>query len=172
MLQGGKFDCVEERGWVQWGRKVHVWPYGMILMHTTRSSTSNACPQAQRPGHLMHRTICCCCVGCRCVCRSTWSPCDTPCGPGTQTRVRYTMPPSLQSSSPACSSSAFVQQQACTGAVASCPSSCAYGAWSGFGACSRTCGGGTQYRTRALTAGVASCGPLISVQLCNTQACA
>jgi hypothetical protein len=97
--------------------------------------------------------------------------CDTPCGPGTQTRVRYTMPPSIQLSNSACSPLDYVQRQACTGASGSCPGGCTFGAWSAWGSCSRTCGGGTRYQTRTLTSGGSTCGPLLQTQLCNTQPC-
>jgi hypothetical protein len=97
--------------------------------------------------------------------------CDTSCGPGTQTRVRYSLPPSLQTLSAACSTFDFIQQQACTGDTAVCPTMCVFAPWSTWGPCSRPCGGGTRYQTRLLLIGSATCGPLIVTQLCNAHAC-
>jgi len=52
-----------------------------------------------------------------------------------------------------------------------------WGAWSSFGACSLTCGSGTQTRTRLCNnpapsnGGVACSGAASESQACNTQAC-
>jgi len=52
---------------------------------------------------------------------------------------------------------------------------CVLGSWSGFGACSQSCGGGVQSRSRTPIVlsqnGGTPCGPLGDVQQCNTQAC-
>ena len=85
------------------------------------------------------------------------------------TRVRYSLPPSLQTTSAACSANAFIQSQPCT--ATACSGTCTYTAWTSFGACSKTCGGGTQMSTRTLSSGPATCGPFVQTQLCNTQAC-
>jgi len=100
---------------------------------------------------------------------SVWSPCDTTCGAGTQTRVRMTMPPGRELLSQACAANQLIQAQACT--AAACPTGCTFGPWTNWGTCSNTCGGGTQIATRTKTAGGATCGPVLKTQLCNTQAC-
>jgi hypothetical protein len=52
-----------------------------------------------------------------------------------------------------------------------------WGAWSAFGACSKTCGGGTQTRTRLCNnpapanGGAACVGSASESQSCNTQSC-
>ena len=85
--------------------------------------------------------------------------------------MRYTLPATLQTTSAACSSQSYIEIQACTSATA-CSTACTFGPWTAWGACSKPCGGGTQYQTRTLVSGAAaSCGPMLQVQLCNTQAC-
>jgi hypothetical protein len=57
----------------------------------------------------------------------------------------------------------------------SCAVNCEVSAWSGWGACSKSCGGGEQVRSRTITRqptnGGASCPVLSESQPCNTQAC-
>lgn len=100
---------------------------------------------------------------------SVWSPCDTPCGAGKQTRVRLTTPPGLEQSHAACGDVELIQQRACS-APSSC-GSCAFSAWTNWGACSKACGGGTQIQTRRVTSGGDSCGPVVNTALCNMQSC-
>jgi hypothetical protein len=105
---------------------------------------------------------------------SDWSMCDANCGIGTQTRVRYTLPPSLQLTAAACNANTYIESAACS-APTTCTNgaSCSLSEWTAWGACSNTCGGGTRIRTRELLAGSAtSCGPVLQTQLCNTAACA
>ena len=47
----------------------------------------------------------------------------------------------------------------------------AYGAWSSFGSCSKTCGGGQQTRTRTCNKGNQCSGPATDVHRCNTKPC-
>jgi peptidoglycan-N-acetylglucosamine deacetylase len=101
---------------------------------------------------------------------SDWSDCDVSCGPGTQTRVRLTMPPSLAQTSAACGSVPLIESRACSGQAA-CSSSCTYNAWTNWGACSKSCGGGTQIQTRTVKSGGSGCGAVLQTQVCNTQAC-
>jgi peptidoglycan/xylan/chitin deacetylase (PgdA/CDA1 family) len=102
---------------------------------------------------------------------SVWSPCDANCGAGKQTRTRFTIPPGLEKTSAACAGVVLIQQQACTSSTA-CGGSCTFSAWTNWGACSKSCAGGTQMQTRSLLSGTPSkCGPMVNVQLCNTQSC-
>jgi hypothetical protein len=52
---------------------------------------------------------------------------------------------------------------------------CAVSDWSNYGNCSKTCGGGTQSRTRTITTqpsnGGQACPTLIETKSCNTQSC-
>lgn len=103
---------------------------------------------------------------------SDWSDCDANCGSGTQTRVRLTLPPSLKQTSAACGSVPLFESRVCTAATATCPTTgCEFGSWTKWGSCSATCGGGTQIRTRAVSSGGSSCGPVLQTQLCNMHAC-
>jgi hypothetical protein len=48
--------------------------------------------------------------------------------------------------------------------------SCVFGEWSSFGACSRSCGGGTQLKTRLLVSGDSTvCGPAVETRVCSMQ---
>jgi hypothetical protein len=67
----------------------------------------------------------------------------------------------------------LTQSQACN--TQACPVDCAVSAWSAWGTCSATCGGGTQTQTRTVVTpssnGGAACPALTQSQACNTQAC-
>ena len=56
------------------------------------------------------------------------------------------------------------------------PVNCQVSAWSDWSMCSKTCGGGTQTRTRMVTQppmnGGTACPALSETRACNTQACA
>ena len=96
--------------------------------------------------------------------------CDASCGIGRQTRVRLTLPPSLQKTSSSCSEvGPFIQAQACVVTPACATSGCTFGTWTNWGPCSATCGGGVQIQTRTVSG--TSCGPVLRSQLCNTQVC-
>ena len=100
---------------------------------------------------------------------SEWSVCDANCGKGSQTRVRLTLPPGREKSVAACGSRDMVQLRSCQGPTA-CSSKCVYSAWTRWGQCSQTCGGGTQISTRTVYSGK-DCEPAVRVQLCNMQSC-
>lgn len=102
---------------------------------------------------------------------SLWSPCDTPCGTGTSTRVRYAMPPALQTTV-LCTGTVFVEAQSCSAGTACSPESvCGMGPWTNWGACTARCGGGTRVRTRPGAVVSGTCGPLVQTQVCNAQSC-
>eukprot|EP01062_Namystynia_karyoxenos_P050937 TRINITY_DN3979_c0_g2_i1.p1 TRINITY_DN3979_c0_g2~~TRINITY_DN3979_c0_g2_i1.p1 ORF type:complete len:1586 (+),score=449.87 TRINITY_DN3979_c0_g2_i1:111-4868(+) len=69
------------------------------------------------------------------------------------------------------SSFSFDVQVSCTGGAQSCLVS----DWSAWSTCDRSCGGGSQTRTRTVTrqpsAGGAACPTLVESQTCNAQAC-
>lgn len=101
---------------------------------------------------------------------SDWSKCTRTCGGGMQVRTREVTKPGT-SGGKECGALAEVKQ--CN--TDACPVDCQVSAWSEWGSCSKTCGGGTQTRTRTTTVppanGGKACPPLTETQSCNTQAC-
>jgi hypothetical protein len=110
---------------------------------------------------------------------SAWDPwgncvgdCST--GLGIQSRKRYCNNPSPANGGTQCEGAAS-QTQICN--MTSCPFDGGWSPYSEWGTCSKTCGGGTQSRTRTCTNptpanGGASCvGDAVDSQSCNTQPC-
>ena len=117
---------------------------------------------------------------------SEWGDCDSKCGPGQQTRVRYTLIPDLHRRSLACSNTELIQSRQCTGSLggveqAECPPTSVFTEWSDYGPCSEPCQGGTQISTRTQLSGPGADvldtqiagigGPWTRFRLCNTQPC-
>lgn len=107
---------------------------------------------------------------------SAWGTCSKVCGSGTQTRKRTVTQKSNYDGS-TCSTSTETGSQSCN--TQSCCSSTtpSYGAWSAWGSCSKSCGSGTQIRTRTVTNKSTYDGSTCSTstgsesQSCNTQTC-
>jgi len=101
---------------------------------------------------------------------SSWSACSKSCGGGSQTRTRTITKPASNGGKD-CGS--LVETQSCNSIA--CPTDCVTSDWSTWSACSKSCGGGTQTRTRTVTKPAANggkdCGSLTETQPCNTQAC-
>ncbi|XP_046560771.1 A disintegrin and metalloproteinase with thrombospondin motifs adt-1-like, partial [Haliotis rubra] len=99
-----------------------------------------------------------------------WSTCTLTCGGGQQWRTRNCIGPF--DGGKECPGPRNVTQ-ACN--TDNCPIDGVYGEWSSWGACSDTCGGGTQDRTRSCTApkygGVDCLGPAVDTMACNTNHC-
>ena len=97
-----------------------------------------------------------------------WGACSAGCGSGTQTKTRTCSTGSAGSAH--CSGSAIESQACGTGS-----STCGWSGFGGWGACSASCGGGTQTKTRSCStgsAGSANCaGSASQSQSCNTQSC-
>jgi hypothetical protein len=104
---------------------------------------------------------------------STWGACSKTCGSGTQTRTRTITVPAAKFGTPCPPPAELTESQACN--TQACPVDCQVSAWNAWSACSKTCGGGTQTRTRTVTQqpanGGAACPALQEQQVCNTQAC-
>ena len=98
-----------------------------------------------------------------------WTSCDKPCGGGTQKRTRSVLT-ARRNKGIECPP--LEETQPCN--QESCSVDCVveYGAW---GACSKTCGGGTQTRTGVVKVqplnGGKACPPLTETRACNTQGC-
>jgi len=101
---------------------------------------------------------------------SPWSACTATCGGGIQTRTRTILVPPANGGAPC---GPLVQTQSCN--TQPCPVDCVLSDWSPWSACTVTCGGGVQTRTRTVLVppafGGAPCGPLVETQPCNTQPC-
>ncbi len=95
-----------------------------------------------------------------------WSGCSKSCGTGTQTRTRP-----LYSSYTGQYCKTETGSQNCN--TFSCCSSTYAGDWSGWSSCSKSCGGGTQTRTRSLYSNYTGqyCSTETGSQSCNTQTC-
>jgi len=104
-----------------------------------------------------------------------WGVCPVACGGGQQTRT-YTVTTPAQNGGAACPATAGQSgTQACN--VQGCPVACV-GAWSAYGACSVSCGGGQQTRTFTITtqaanggAGCPAANGQSQAQACNVQGC-
>ena len=105
---------------------------------------------------------------------SNWDSCSKTCGEGTQTRTRVCNNPSPAHGGAQCSGD-DTDSQSCN--TQPCPRDGGWSGWSNWGSCSKTCGGGTQTRTRVCNNpspahGGAQCsGDDTDSQSCNTQPC-
>lgn len=105
---------------------------------------------------------------------SGWSECSAKCGGGVQQRTRYVTQPASHGGLPCGETS---ETREC--GVESCDKDCELGAWTGFGACSKACGGGYQESTRPVVSpaeGGGTCPSSSSsframYKECNTHAC-
>jgi hypothetical protein len=99
---------------------------------------------------------------------STWSGCSSTCGTGTLTRTRTLQQPQVGGA--ACGDA--VESQSCN--APACPVNCVEASWSSWGACSVTCGGGSQSRSRVSQQpqhGGTACGPSSESQQCGASPC-
>ena len=106
---------------------------------------------------------------------SDWSACSSNCGGGKQTQTYTINIPSAYGGTMCPSSNGTVNTQPCN--TQACPVNC-LGSWGSFGACSVTCGGGTQTQTYIVNTPAANGGTACPVnnnatnaQACNSQAC-
>merc|ERR1712139_754777 len=93
------------------------------------------------------------------------------CGSGTKTRTRK-VTKAAKNGGTACP--ALKATQKCN--TKACPVNCAVSGWGVWTKCSKTCGSGTQFRTRKVTKaaknGGTACPAHKATQKCNTHACA
>eukprot|EP01127_Copromyxa_protea_P011653 TRINITY_DN294_c0_g1_i1.p1 TRINITY_DN294_c0_g1~~TRINITY_DN294_c0_g1_i1.p1 ORF type:complete len:1674 (-),score=432.23 TRINITY_DN294_c0_g1_i1:61-4824(-) len=102
---------------------------------------------------------------------TAWSACTASCGGGTQSSTRGQ---TAATNGGAACSGASSRSQSCN--TNGCPVNCAWSAWSAWSTCSKTCGTGSQTKTRtvataAANGGSACSGATSQTQSCNTQAC-
>eukprot|EP00105_Crassostrea_gigas_P023961 XP_011444035.1 PREDICTED: SCO-spondin isoform X3 [Crassostrea gigas] len=104
----------------------------------------------------------------------SYSTCTVTCGGGTQGRNRTCSSPAPQYGGKACSGSSSSSQSCNTH---NCPIDGNWASWGSYAACSVTCGGGRQSRTRTCTnpapqyLGANCVGSTSSSQSCNTHNC-
>jgi len=116
-----------------------------------------------------------CPIDCEVSTWTEWNSCSKPCGGGVQTRTRTVTKPSAYGGKecPLLKETKPCNEQSCQ--VPPSAINCEVSAWSNWGGCSKTCGGGTQKRTRTVTKpaanGGAACPVLEESQTCNTLAC-
>uniref|UniRef100_A0A7M5X072 C-type lectin domain-containing protein n=1 Tax=Clytia hemisphaerica TaxID=252671 RepID=A0A7M5X072_9CNID len=105
----------------------------------------------------------------------SWGACDAPCGPGTQIEERSCTNPSVSNGGLSCCGSATGNTQSCE--VVPCPVNGGWTAWGTWGACTATCGTGSQERSRTCTnptpahGGDPCAGDTSESQDCNTNPC-
>ena len=96
-----------------------------------------------------------------------WSSCSAVCGDGIRTRTRTIVDAGDGNCPP------LEESESCNNGP--CRADCVMSDWSAWSACSSTCGGGTQTRTRTIITpasnGGAVCGPETETRSCNMQAC-
>ena len=102
---------------------------------------------------------------------SEWSTCTATCGGGVQSRSRTVI---KKSSNGGTACPTLTESRTCNSQA--CVVNCQVSDWSEWGTCSKTCGGGTQSRTRTIikpaeNGGIACPIDLSENRLCNCQAC-
>jgi len=122
--------------------------------HERRACATEACP-----------------VDCVMAHWSAWGECSATCGEGTWVRSRGVMYNPMHGGA-VCG--ARLESGPCN--EGPCPIHCTVSAWTPWGTCTKTCGGGSHRRTREVTNharhGGFSCPSLEEEQDCNTEACA
>jgi len=157
--------------WVSWGSCDATCGGGTLTrirsIQTPASCGGTACPATT--GTIDCNTNCCpvsCVVG-EWV---SWGSCSSSCGGGQQLRQRriLTQPSCGGYSCPSTSDNRACNSQGC-------PSNCVTGEWRSWASCTKSCGSGTKYRTRAVMTpasnGGTSCGTTSETVSCNTQSC-
>lgn len=101
---------------------------------------------------------------------SSWSACSQSCGTGSQSRTRQT---EVEAAYGGVQCPPWTQTQVCN--AQACPIDCVVSTFSDWSTCSKTCGAGSQSRTRTITRanafGGKLCAPLSEARKCNTLHC-
>eukprot|EP00112_Aurelia_sp_Birch-Aquarium-sp1_P019789 Seg4965.1 transcript_id=Seg4965.1/GoldUCD/mRNA.D3Y31 product=Hemicentin-1 protein_id=Seg4965.1/GoldUCD/D3Y31 len=106
-----------------------------------------------------------------------WTPCKGKCGMGLKVRERTCTNPKPQGKGKDCSGLGDSTEGASCDTGKKCPVNGGYGKWSKYAACSKSCGGGIQTRTRKCDSpapqhgGLPCTDPASESQACNTEKC-
>ena len=117
-----------------------------------------------------------CPVDCLLSAWTAWTSCSATCGKGTksQMRVAAAQPRFGGRACPEAGSALLNRAAACD--AGACPVHCAVSDWQMWSKCSKTCGGGFQFRLRQVTRHAAhggfACPLLTQAQKCNSEPCA
>lgn len=149
---------------------------GTGVQARTRSILRNPMYGGQPCGNLVQAQECqgtdCAAADADCVLSpwGDWSECTRSCGGGERLRTRSVLS-AASGGGAACGHTTEVQECNTQG----CPVACEVGPWSSWSSCSRTCGGGSRSRQRAVMVppqnGGQSCPPLDESMTCNEAAC-
>jgi uncharacterized protein YukE len=111
-----------------------------------------------------------CPVDCKLSDWSEWTACSKLCGGGEQTRTRSVL---VNPANGGKSCEPLSEKRSCN--TQPCPVDCQLSNWSDWSACTTSCGGGTQSRTRSVLVNPAnggkSCDILKEDRACNTHSC-
>ena len=109
---------------------------------------------------------------------SGWSTCSKSCGGGTQSHSRTVIYKSAYNSNIECDRKTETENQSCNTMGCCSKTTASPGAWSGWSACSKTCGSGSQSQTRTVVYKSAYDSNIecdrkteSQSQSCNTQSC-
>ena len=112
-----------------------------------------------------------CVYNCSTAAWGDWGNCSKACGGGTQNRTRAVV---VRPTATGTACPALRQGRGCNNHT-DCPVPCNISAWSAWGACTKSCGAGTQARNRTVVApplhGGAACGALNGTRACATAPC-
>lgn len=115
-----------------------------------------------------------CPVDCQLSEWTDWTDCIPDCGDGKQQRTRSIVRESAHGGKTCQQVGPLVEERACKNRE--CPVDCQHTEWTGWSQCTKTCGGGTETRTRRITRNAAHGGTpcptnLSETRACNTQGC-
>ena len=135
---------------------------------TSASNGGSACPS-----ELVQTRTSVCVVDCVASEWSDWGPCSLACGGGVQDRSR-SVDVVAQNGGLACG--ALSESRSCNAFACPLGVDCELSAWSAWGACSSSCGGGTRVRQRNVetprSGAGQSCPSLVEDEPCNIDTCA
>eukprot|EP01012_Entosiphon_sulcatum_P049575 TRINITY_DN6820_c0_g1_i6.p1 TRINITY_DN6820_c0_g1~~TRINITY_DN6820_c0_g1_i6.p1 ORF type:complete len:7637 (+),score=112.47 TRINITY_DN6820_c0_g1_i6:5459-28369(+) len=165
-----RVEC-EVSSWSEWS--VCSLPCGGGLKNRTRSVTlapvNASCPALSETAACNEQS---CAIDCVPGNWQDWSACSVQCGGGSQSRRREIVIQAAFGGRP-CSQADLEQFRECN--TAPCVQDCQVSDWSPYGACDKTCGTGSQIRTRhvivAPSNGGAACPTLEDRLTCNTNPC-